>query len=370
MSKFFILFLLLSSTAWAQNNDGAYLDPAYENLIRPVVDDLVPQKNDVPQSDTLSLIQVQSPVRSQGSRGTCSIFSATALVESLLVMRGHADALSVDLSEQYLQYMVNAGSTSEGSNAPRNFSAILGSSGFGKRDSGMAREETLPYNSSALTPLSSLGSKRCSHLDGRDLESCLIIQRDPHNIRRSDDELLDPTKPFYDPDLVEARQEGREFKRDYLTRARYQRVYSTSEAKKYLEQGVPVILELDFYYGAWNHSRASSLGLKRNMEHWHQGIVGHAAYGSLDRSESMKERAGHSVLLVGYDNEKTVTTKVLMQDGSEKTFTYEGVYYFKNSWGTSSFGKDFEYDGQNFPGYGMITQEYAHSEGSFYRFSL
>lgn len=372
MRQFLVFLLLFCSTTWAQGQvkEGAYLDPAYNNLIRPVVDDLRAQKTDVPSSDVLSTIQLQSPVRSQGSRGTCSIFSATALVEFLLIRQGQADAFNVDLSEQYLQYMVNAGSTSEGSNASRNFYAILGKSGRAKRDSGMAQERTLPYNSSALTQFSTLGSKRCGHLDGQSLESCLIIQRDPENIYRSIEELLDSSRPYYDPNLARARQEAREFKQKYLGNARYKRVYTTSEAKKSLEQGEVVILELDFYYGAWNHSQSAGLGLQRNMQHWYQGIVGYAPYGSMDRRESLKKRAGHSIVLVGYDNEKTVETKVLMKDGSEKTFTYQGVYYFKNSWGTSSFGKDFEYKGQKLPGYGMITQEYAHSEGSFYKFSM
>jgi hypothetical protein len=53
-----------------------------------------------------------------------------------------------------------------------------------------------------------------------------------------------------------------------------------------------------------------------------------------------------------------------------KKFKRKGVYYFKNSWGASTWGKEFEIDGKNYPGYGMILQVHAHSHGQFYRLSL
>ena len=52
--------------------------------------------------------------------------------------------------------------------------------------------------------------------------------------------------------------------------------------------------------------------------------------------------SGHSILVVGYDDNKIVEKTIKMADGKMKKFTYKGVYYFKNSWGTSSFGRDFE----------------------------
>ena len=59
-----------------------------------------------------------------------------------------------------------------------------------------------------------------------------------------------------------------------------------------------------------------------------------------------------------------------MADGTTKKFTYKGVYYFKNSWGTSSFGRDFDIDGVNFPGYGMMVQKYAEEQGQFFQMPL
>ena len=55
-----------------------------------------------------------------------------------------------------------------------------------------------------------------------------------------------------------------------------------------------------------------------------------------------------------------------MEDGTWKEFSYRGVYYFKNSWGLRVSGRDFKLQGKNFPGYGMITQKYAHELGTFY----
>lgn len=59
-----------------------------------------------------------------------------------------------------------------------------------------------------------------------------------------------------------------------------------------------------------------------------------------------------------------------MPDGSVVKKTYRGVYYFKNSWGTSGFGANFAIDGVSYPGYGMMVQDYAHDYGSFFKLPL
>jgi C1A family cysteine protease len=102
------------------------------------------------------------------------------------------------------------------------------------------------------------------------------------------------------------------------------------------------------------------------MDHWAQGIIGHPEPGSLDREKSSEKPAGHSVLVVGFDDNKIVKKKIQMADGTSKMFTYKGVYYIKNSWGTESFGSEFEVDGVNYPGYGMIVQKHANQDGSFF----
>ncbi|MBK7961490.1 MAG: hypothetical protein IPK04_10000 [Bdellovibrionales bacterium] len=74
-----------------------------------------------------------------------------------------------------------------------------------------------------------------------------------------------------------------------------------------------------------------------------------------------------SIVLVGYDDNVEVTVDSLMDDGTTKSFTYRGVYYFKNSWGTDKFGVQFSLNGKVYPGYGMITQKYAHDFGQFFQ---
>src|SRR5688572_14356876 len=51
---------------------------------------------------TFDLMELMTPVRSQGSRGTCTIFATAALMESLYVAEG--SMTSPDFSEQFLQW--------------------------------------------------------------------------------------------------------------------------------------------------------------------------------------------------------------------------------------------------------------------------
>ena len=133
---------------------------------------------------------------------------------------------------------------------------------------------------------------------------------------------------------------------------------------------MPLILEAEFFYGAWNHRKADSLGIERDLNNWNQGIIGYPEEGSMDRKVSPNSPAGHSVLVVGYDDDAVVSTRVKMEDGSYKTFQYKGVYYFKNSWGPANFAATAKIAGVAAAGYGTITQKYAHEYGSFFKFSL
>jgi hypothetical protein len=348
----------LSSFAYAE----APLDPAYKDLKHPKVDDRGHKAES--KSDTLSLITKQTPVRSQMSRGTCSIFSATALIESLLIINNRATS-EIDLSEEWLQYASVRNKQSDGSSAPSNFNAL--------KTYGLPTEATLPYIgddwNSELSGVSELKSARCSHLWGSLQKSCFITHFDPRFMTMSDAQLLDVNAVYRSEVFVNARREAAEF-RDTNLRQNGVRSYGVSSVttiKSQLRAGTPIVLEMDFYYGAWNHRLADELSIGRDMEAWAKGVIGYPEYGSVDRTRSPEKRAGHSILVVGYDDEKVVTTNVLMNDGTTKQFTYKGVYYFKNSWGTSSFGSQFEVDGEIVPGYGMITQKYAHEQGAFYR---
>jgi len=84
----------------------------------------------------------------------------------------------------------------------------------------------------------------------------------------------------------------------------------------------------------------------RDMELWGRGYVGKPT--SKDVRISRQHPAGHSFVIVGYDDQRR-------------------VYHFKNSWGSSDFGLKSDLQGpQSTPGYGSIAYDYAHNYGSFY----
>ena len=220
-----------------------------------------------------------------------------------------------------------------------------------------------------------MAQQRCGHLEGNKKKACLLVHHDTDLKNYLGEGWGSTYNPEYvserDPELYDAFIEGKELKDEYypIIGSSFS-VYSTLAAKTLLRQGIPLTMGHDFFYGAYNHRKATEYGINRDLENWNKGIIGYPEYGSVDRVESRKHRAGHSVLIVGYDDNKEVTTRVKMQDGTIKEFTYKGVYYFKNSWGTGSFGSEMEIDGVRYPGYGMMTQKYAHEFGSFYQLPI
>lgn len=349
------LLVLASLSAFAQENDGAYLDGKYSHLIHPKKS--MTSNKGLAKNDVVSVINQQSEVKSQEARGTCSIFSATAYLEGRLIANKLA-ANDVDLSEEWLEYIALRGNTSDGSSAPTNFSAFL--------KNGMVKESTMEYIGEDWTKVyNPLKDSRCGHLKGTEQTACFIVHRDPKLLTMTDDQILSTLK---DQEFVTARKEAKEFKTKFFKAPSSNfYMYDINEVKTTLAQGKPVILEVDFYYGAWNHSKANEYGIGRDMNLWSQGIVTYPEAGSMDLQESQKHPAGHSILVVGYDDNKIVTKTIKMADGTMKKFTYKGVYYFKNSWGTDSFGSNFNVDGQNFPGYGMMVYKYAEEQGSFFK---
>lgn len=334
--------------------DHAYLDSAYTHLVHPKISPLTNKSES--KNDIEAVMAIQSPVRSQASRGTCSIFSATAYLESLLIQKETFDT-SLDLSEEWLQYVSVRGKTNDGSSAPSNFEAM--------KNYGMLFEDTLPYEGDDWSKIDSeLEENRCGHLAGTALKSCQITHFDP-KLLLQEDSLIE------DQEFVTLRKEARSFKNKHIKfKSSSYYLYDTKEIKDTLMNRTPVILEIDFYYGAWNHRGGDSLGIERNMAHWNQGIIANPEPGSLDAKMSPTKRAGHSVLVVGFDDNRIIKKTIQMADGTKKTFTYKGVYYIKNSWGTDSFGSEFEIDGVNYPGYGMIVQKHANEEGSFFTLPL
>jgi hypothetical protein len=139
---------------------------------------------------------------------------------------------------------------------------------------------------------------------------------------------------------------------------------SPSAIKESLRRGNFLILDHEFFCGAWNHPCANEMNLGRDALQFSRGIVGFPELGSLDYSRSKADPSSHSILVIGYDDNVTITTKQKMLDGSIREFTYKGVYYFKNSLGTY-FGKEFQLGNQKYPGFGMMAQAYAERYGQF-----
>ena len=340
------------------------LGKPYRNLVHPNASQIAvleAQSQTPAQSPVHHLIDQQTPVKSQQDRGTCSIFSSIALLESLLIRDGRASR-DVDLSEEWLQFLTTLQTAEEGSTSPDNFSLL--------RTYGVPTEATLPYIGETWTSKAQgLAAKRCGHLPrGDDLRACLISHRDRQKMWMSDTELLNPLSIFYAPDFVAARREAFAAREAYFTnQIRDGIVTDVREIRALLNRGIPLALDFDFYYGAWQHPEGEALGINHDPKLYKQGLVTHAEPESADLAYSKRSPAGHSVLVVGYDDLREVRYKVRMKDGRLRTFTRRGVYYFKNSWGDQTWGSEFEINGVRYPGYGAMLQIHAHEHAQFFK---
>lgn len=369
------VFLSANPTLWAKSPDFAPLDRAYPNIEHPVDDTLSLQSLLGPEltaskSDLSKALELQTSVKAQEDRGTCSVFSALALLESYFIRnRLVSTKKEIDFSEQWLEYLVAKDLGREGSDSPSNFELIS--------EWGAVRESTLPYLGEDWTEeglkTGPLTRKRCGHLSqGKKLNSCLVGHFDPDALNWSEEELVSSSAS----ELLPAKRESARF----LARLK-QRVgekwpartvvRTVSEIKSLLRAGIPLTLDIDFYFGAWNHREAEERGIPRDKELWKQGVIGYPEPGSVDRKKSRQgDTSGHSVLCVGYDDSIEVEVTSLSEDGELEQKRYRGVYFIKNSWGTEGFGSKFSAQGVSAPGYGMITQKYAHEFGGFYRIYL
>lgn len=361
-----MIFSLGSATAFG--DEVAPLDPPYQNLQHPKVVKkfIFADVTTFSSKKKVTVDQViaqQSPVKSQVERGTCSIFSATALLENLLIKKGEPS--TIDLSEEWLQYLVSQSTSEEGSYSSRNFDLLI--------SYGQPFENSLPYIGSKWHDLNSYGARdKCGHLENKPtLPNCLVAHRDPALLRLADEHLLDFNSAFYDPQFYMARTEAKLNKDKFFSsKTKRETLWSTADIKERLDQGQALILDISFFYGAWNHRTAETLGIFRDMDLWEQGIVTFPEEGTMDRQQSATQPAGHSVMVVGYDDERVIEFTTNMADGTRKTFKRKGVYYFKNSWGASAFGITTTIGNQIYPGYGMITQDYANAYGSFHTLTL
>jgi len=267
-------------------------------------------------------IQWQSPVRSQGSRGVCSIFSTVALMEHLYIKEG--TITDPDFSEQYLQWStkfeVGAFPNSSGSNARTNLQAI--------HTYGIVAEADDPYETFQWGPSN---DPECT---GDDM----------------------PTRCYTNGEPSEQARNARKY---HLPAGRWLNTNSIKAHMTTKNQGV--IVGLTFFYQSWNHRRSD---LPTNRDYWSQGYVLYP--NDKDKELSLAKRAGHSIELVGWDDDLEVQTvdaegnKVV--DANGDPVMEKGFYIFKNSWGTGSFGADNPHG----DGYGYISMRYVDEYGSAY----
>jgi subtilisin-like proprotein convertase family protein/C1A family cysteine protease len=270
------------------------------------------------------LVDYQSPVRSQGSRGVCSIFSTVGLMEHLYIKEGTMP--DPDFSEQFLQWSVKMElgdfTHTGGSTARSNIRAI--------HRYGIVTEEIHPY--------------------------------EPYPWDTSDDERCEgdeqPTICYTNGEPPETALDARRWK---LPSGRYVNSRPRSIKAFLVEHDQAVTAGMTFFYQSWNH-RSSSLPV--NSEYWSEGYVVYP--NDTDKEKSLEKRAGHSILIVGWDDELEVErvdeNGDVMTDEEGNPITEKGFWLFKNSWGTSGFGIRNPFGA----GYGWLSMRYVEEYASVY----
>ena len=284
-------------------------------------------KSDQDFSAQFDLVDLQSPVKSQGSRGVCSIFSAVGLMEHLYIKSG---AVVPDFSEQFLQWSVKAElgrfKHTSGSNGSANLTAI--------NRFGVVEESIEPYQSSSW---SATQDERCEK-------------------PAEDSEEKRPLICFTNGEPSEDAMGANRFK---LPPSRW--ISSNRQNLKAFmaENETGVVVGMTFFYQSWNHRKSK---LKVNSEYSRQGYVLYP--NEADKEKSLEKRAGHSILIIGWDDDLEVPMvdeegkSVLDEEGNP--VVERGFFLFKNSWGTSKFGTSNPFG----PGYGWLSMRYVEEYGS------
>ncbi len=272
------------------------------------------------------LVMTQSPIRNQASRGVCSIFGTIAYMEHLYIVEG--TLLNPDFSEQFLQWSTKfetrAFTNTSGSNASTNLNTL--------RRYGTVFESDWPYET---RPWSASDDPRCG-----------------------DDEDARPTVCFTNGEPPEAALRAQRW---FLpSGGRWISSRSNSIKSHMFNTGTAVQVGGDFFYQAWGHGGSR---IPRYSGYRDFGYV--VAPNAEDIRSSNEHRAGHSFLLVGWDDELEVQAidaeGNLAVDEDGNPVMQKGFFLFKNSWGTgwatrNPFG----------PGYGWISYDYVADHMSAY----
>ena len=262
-------------------------------------------------------------MQSQGSRGVCSIFGTVALMEHVYISEG--TLTSPDFSEQFLQWSskVEAGAfpNTGGSNANSNINAV--------HRFGIVTESEWPYEPSGW------GTSNDAACTGDDR----------------------PTRCYTNGEPPASALEAQRFK---MPRGRFVSNRIDSIKAHMFNTNTAVQAGGTFFYQAWGHGRSSIPVNPANREF---GYV--LAPNAEDERLSNENRAGHSFLLVGWDDNLSVQEVDgegnLAVDASGDPIMQTGFFLFKNSWGTGW--------AQNNPfgaGYGWISYEYVTDHLSAY----
>jgi hypothetical protein len=327
-----VVTLPLLSFGCALEDDGA--SPYDDEHALANIDDLLA---DAPSNDSLpdenkadaeypalsaDLVAVQSEVKSQGRRGVCSIFSTTGLMEHLYIVEGSLP--KPDFSEQYMQwsakFQVNSFPNTSGSNARSNLESAYR---FGIVEEDKWKYEAGQWNAS--------NDAEC---EGDDMPTRCYTNGAPPQ------EAIDAYKWR-------------------LPRGRW---LNTNSIKAHITNNkTAVVVGMTFFYQSWNHRKSE---LPVNSDDWKQGIVMYP--NEADKEKSLVKRAGHSILIVGWDDNLEVPVRdsegniATDEDGNE--LTEKGFYIFKNSWGTGNFGRTNPHG----DGYGYLSMRYVHEYGTAY----
>ncbi|MFW5920479.1 MAG: proprotein convertase P-domain-containing protein [Polyangiales bacterium] len=281
-------------------------------------------KADARYPETFDLADTQSPVRSQGRRGVCSIFSTVGLMEHLYIKEG--TITDPNFSEQFLQWSVKTElgefPNSGGSNARYNLEAI--------HEHGIVEEMLWPY--------------------------------EPNGWNESDDPDCtgedQPTRCYTNGEPPDMALEGERF---HLPEGRWINSRPRSVKGHMHAKETGVVVGLDFFYQAWSHG-GSELPTRAALKR--EGVVPYP--NEADKEDSRMRPAGHSILLMGWDDEREVQAidengEPAVDDAGEPIME-KGFFLFKNSWGTGSFGTENPFG----PGYGWISYDYVEEYGRAY----
>lgn len=272
------------------------------------------------------LLTQQSPVRNQARRGVCSIFATNGLMEHLYIKGGSLP--NPDFSEQFLQWSVKKEvgdfTNTEGSNANSNLEAI---SQFG-----IVKEADWPYEPDKWT---SANDPECN--GGESV----------------------PTKCYTNGEPPASALAAPRFK---LPAGRWVNSKTNSIKAFMTSKKQAVVVGMTFFYQAWNH-RLSPIPVD-SATYWKEGVVFYP--NAKDKTESLKKRAGHAIVLVGWDDDKEIqpldeSGKPAVDAGGNPV-KEKGFFIFKNSWGTDRFGTQNPYGA----GYGYLSFKYVEEYGTVY----